>query len=228
MNSPSTHVARRKPWSPNKPKRHSRTPQGRRYDLEVLSADGGRARRRLISPFTMPAEIANRIAAQATAEKEKAYPEPSIRPTRLDLALAEHERYALARYIEDRSMLLGTLRSGNYGDGAGGTPGWDRAPMSEALRRAQERLAFVTRHMIPDERLDLEAFISMMLPLTDAPPSSVEEFGRAICKSSEVKVCKGSFVGIVKRLSQRLHYLYQAHQAMRRAKCPQDHARAKK
>lgn len=199
---------RHKPWNPAIVR--CGRPDRRSVELEILSVDGGRARRRVAAPFTMPVEVANRIASRLAAEREKSHPEPSIRSTRLDIALAEHERSALARYIEDRSLLLGTLRSGNYGEGAGGTPGWNRAPMSEALRRAQERLAHIRRHSTPEERADLETFTRMMLPTDDGRPVTVEEFGRAICGSTEAKVCKGAFVGAMRKQAQRLHYLYQA------------------
>lgn len=211
---------RRKPWRPTSSPAHPNghidcaRPDRQLAELEALTSDGAHARRRLRAPFTMPTEVAARASSRILAETEGSHPEPPIRPTRLDCAVNEHERTALARYIEDRSIALQALQSGGYGNSAGGAPGWDRTPMSEDLRRAHERLAWIDARVIPEERTNLNKFAAMMLP-TELQPLTTEEFGRANCGSPESKVCKGAFVGAMVGLAQRLHHLYHAQQMTR-------------
>lgn len=195
---------------------------GRAIERENITKDGSVTRDRVKAPFTLPA--VNRASLEEALkdmknagkfhpEKTKrVIPESAQRATQLDKSLEEHESHALAQYLEDRALAAANIKIGNYGESQGGTPSWDRLPMSEKTRRALTRIAHIHKFLNRDDRDDLQHFARMCVPIDSRDAMSTQELGFLLSKSDDKRVCKGAFVGAMRKIAQRLYWLYKSYQ----------------
>jgi hypothetical protein len=172
----------------------------REVETESLDRYGEITRQRVVSPFTLPQETRNRIELAEAAIKESSHPEPSLKPTRLDHVLEERERYALAKYIEDRSTEL----EGKSETNGSGLAAWRPAPLTDRKGKALDRIDFIHRNLNPDDKHDLEEFTRMCLPIDDRRPKTIHEFGASIIKFTEKTVAEGAFLATVRKIAQRI------------------------
>jgi hypothetical protein len=164
-------------------------------EAEKLSKNVAIERKRVKSPFTLPVELLHRLSSELAARTHRTIPEPSLRPTGLDLALEPHERDALGRYIDDRSAEL------------------ERDPTPHRRRTALARLAFIHKALSNDDKQDLQKIARMIIPVDDFDPQSTEEFGSEFGKCGDSRKCEGVFIGVGRKLAQRLHTLGMAYRA---------------
>lgn len=231
---PSTHTRERLVLALNgvKPRQNIRVIQqrlpaarhthGREIERENITPDGAVTRDRVKAPFTMPATMRANLecALQDMKNAGKFYPESvrrivpegSQRQTRLDKALEEHERDAVAQYLIDRDAEAATVRIGDYGGGRGGAA-WDRLPITPHTQRALSRLAFVHRHLLHEERRDILDFARQCLPVDIVDPITPEQLGRRFVRSDDRRVNEGGFVGRIRSIAQRLAWCYKAFHA---------------
>ena len=177
---------------------------------ENLDPHGDTQRQRVNAPFTLPVEIRNRIELAEAARRDGSHPEPAIRPTRLDHALTESGRYALARYIEDRSI---ELESRKGDDNA--LAGWRPAPLTPEKARALDRIDAVHKALCPEDKRDLLDFTRMFLSIDDRQAPTDTEFGSVVIGYLEKTTAEGAYLGVMARLASRLHHILKAQASAR-------------
>jgi hypothetical protein len=170
-------------------------------ERENVTKDGSVTRDIVKSPFTLPQTLRGQLEEMLQnlkvtgkfSTERRLLPEASQRPTRIDIALEAHEAQALSLYLEDRSLELSI----------GG-----QAPDSNREVNAIDRLAYVHKRLIWEDRDDLRIFTRMCVPIDDIEPMTTREFGNTISKSGAKDICEGAVIGAVRKIAQRLAFLH--------------------